>query len=754
MNVGSTAHVDTFVREHLPPREMWPATDWSGVPELSYPGKLNAAASLLDDWVVRGHGDRPALHHTGRTWTYGQLLETANRIAHVLVDECGLVPGGRVLLRAANQPLLVACWFGILKAGGVAVTTMPLLRVRELSGVIEKARVSLAFADESVAADLADALAGRPGARIVTFSANGPSELASLMASKSVAFTNVATSAEDPAIIAFTSGTTGRSKGTVHSHRDLLACTDTYARYVLKPTADDVFIGSPPIAFTYALGGLVLFPMRFGASTALIEQAAPPQLLEGIQRFRATTVVSSPNAYRAMLKLSGISISAVCGRACLPARRCRRRRSTPGTRRLEFDLMDGIGSTEMLHIFVGSEAAEAKSGIDRAAWCRGIARRFVDDDGREVPRGTVGRLAVIGPTGCRYLDDHENQRKYVQHGWNLTGDAYRQDADGYFWYESRTDDMIISSGYNVSGVEVENVLLAHASVAECAVVGAPDEARGHIVKAFVVAAAGVTSSDALARELQDFVKAELAPYKYPRAIEFVSELPRTLTGKLQRYRLRSDMAGTTGTTGTLQFHEPAGWAKPKGYANAVSASGRTVFVAGQIGWDPVTMTFPGGDFAGEVRQALTNVVAALAAAGARPDQITRLTWFITDRDEYLRSQAEIGKVYRDVIGRHFPAMSVVVVAGLVEARARVEIEATAWCSESNDGNDERRTTGTEGIMSTFTIGSVSAAVWRGRVGCADGSRADRGLRDHDSVQHHSRQRAWPCARAGGRHAWL
>jgi enamine deaminase RidA (YjgF/YER057c/UK114 family) len=328
----------------------------------------------------------------------------------------------------------------------------------------------------------------------------------------------------------------------------------------------------------------------------------------------------------------------------------------------------------MLHMFIGSPAAEAKPGSTGRV-VPGFKARVVDEDGREVPRGTVGRLAVTGPTGCRYLDDEANQKKYVQHGWNLTGDAYRHDADGYFWYEARTDDMIVTSGYNVSGVEIENVLIAHASVGECAVVGVPDDARGQIVKAFVVPAAGVGGTDTLARELQDFVKSELAPYKYPRAIEFVAELPRTLTGKLQRYRLRAGAAESP--EGSVSAHEPEGWPRPSGYANAVSATGRTVFVSGQIGWDPVTMKFADADFAAEVRQALANVVAALAAAGARPDQVTRLTWYITDRDAYLSARAEIGRAYREVIGRHFPAMSVVVVQGLIEQRARVEIEATA-----------------------------------------------------------------------------
>jgi 2-aminobenzoate-CoA ligase len=690
-----TAHVDTFVRDHLPPRELWPETDWSGVPELAdATAHLNAASPLLDDWIARGHGARPVLHHAGGTWTYRRLFEAANRIAHVLVDDCGLVPGGRVLLRSANQPMLVACWFAVLKAGGVAVTTMPLLRARELGDMIRKANVTLAVTDASVAADLDAALAGRAGARIIAFNASGPDALETRMATRSDAFHNVETMADDPAIVAFTSGTTGRSKGAVHGHRDLLACADTYGRRVLDPAADDIFIGSPPLAFTYALGGLVLFPMRVGASTALIEQASPPQLLAGIQHFRATIAVTSPTAYRAMLKEAGefdlrSLRKCVSAGETLPAATFDAWHAATGIR-----LMDGLGSTEMLHIFVGSPADEAKSGATGKV-VPGYRAKVVDEQGQEVPRGTLGRLAVSGPTGCRYLDDFDNQRQYVQSGWNLPGDAYRQDEDGYFRYESRTDDMIISSGYNVSGVEVENVLLTHPSVAECAVVGVPDEARGHIVKAFVVTAAGVSGSDALALALQTFVKAGLAPYKYPRAIEFVSELPRTLTGKLQRHRLRTTgtnenerertglpaearraKAGTMGTS-EMQFHEPGGWPKPKGYANAVSAAGRVVFVAGQVGWNPVTLAFEAGDFAAEVRQALSNVVAALAAAGARPDHITRLTWYITDRDAYLRSQRDIGIAYRDVIGRHFPAMSVVVVNGLIENGARVEIEATA-----------------------------------------------------------------------------
>jgi 2-aminobenzoate-CoA ligase len=646
--------------------------DWSVLPGLSYPARMNAVTELLDTWIASGQGERVALHHAGGACTYQRLFDTANRIAHVLVDDYGLVPGGRVLLRSSNHPMLIACWCAVLKAGGVAVTTMPLLRERELEDVIDQAAVSLALTDAAVARDLETALASRAGARLLRFNSDDPGSLDTLMEGRPAQFDTVLTAGADPAIIAFTSGTTGRSKGTVHFHRDLLAVTDTYGRLVLRPEPDDIFIGSPPIAFTYALGGLVLFPLRVGASAVMLEQATPPLLLEGIQQYRATVAFTSPTGYRAMLPQVGqfdLSSLRKCVSAgeTLPASTFEAWLESTGIR-----LMDGIGSTELLHMFIGCPAEDARPGSTGRV-VPGYQAIVVDDDGHEVPAGTVGRLAVSGPTGCRYLDDLDNQRAYVQQDWNLTGDAYRVDADGYFWYQSRTDDMIVTSGYNVSGPEVEDVLLAHASVAECAVVGIPDEARGQLVKAFVVLLHGASASDAVVKELQDYVKSQLAPYKYPRAIEFVTDLPRTLTGKLQRFRLRQAAAAPS----RVSFHEPDGWARPSGYANAASASGRVVFVAGQVGWNPVTCEFEGGNFAEQVRQALENVVAALAAAGARPDQITRLTWYITDRYAYLEQRHAIGVHYREIIGRHFPAMSVVVVAGLIEPGALVEIEATA-----------------------------------------------------------------------------
>ncbi|HEX3125757.1 MAG TPA: AMP-binding protein [Thermoanaerobaculia bacterium] len=530
---GATAHVDTFCRDLLPPPELWPEMDYSGLAELAYPDRMNCAADLLDARVAEGNGDRIAFHFAGGTWTYRELLEKANRIAHVLVDDFGLVPGNRVLLRGFNNPMMAACWFAVLKAGGIVVATMPLLRVRELVYMIDKARIGLVLTDARIRAEADQSAEGR-NVRAVDFNTG---ELEERMEGKPTDFKNCDTAADDIALLAFTSGTTGNAKGTIHFHRDVIAVCDCFPPYVLKPHADDVFAGSPPFAFTYGLGGLILFPMRIGASAVLLEQAAPPHLIKGIQDFKATVVFTAPTAYRAMLPmLPQHDISSL--RACvsagetLPLPTWEAWREATGLR-----IIDGIGSTEILHIFI----SESGDGIRPGATGRavpGYQARIVDEDGNEQPPGTVGRLAVKGPTGCRYLDDPERQRGYVQNGWNLTGDSFSMDEDGYFWYQARTDDMIISSGINISGLEVESVLLEHPKILECGVVGVPDVERGHVVKAFIVLRPGNEGSPELIKELQDYVKSQIAPYKYPRQIDFVESLPRTLTGKLQRFRLR------------------------------------------------------------------------------------------------------------------------------------------------------------------------------------------------------------------------
>jgi 2-aminobenzoate-CoA ligase len=515
------------------------------VPGLEYPDRLNCASELLDRMVASGRGDRTVIRFAGGSWSYADLLARANRIAHVLVDDLGLVPGNRVLLRGFNNPMMAACWFGILKAGGIVVCTMPLLRTRELATTADKARISLALTDARIAADCEAAMrstadgGARAGGRSVSFASGHDYsvELDRLMAQKPDTFANCDTAADDVALIAFTSGTTGEGKGTVHFHRDVLAICDCFPVHVLRAGESDVFCGSPPFAFTYGLGGILLFPMRIGASALLLEQATPPNLLDAIERDRPTVVFTAPTAYRAMCgMLAGRDVSSL--RKCVAAGEALPRATFDAWKSATgISIIDGIGATEMLHIFISASGDDIRRGSTGKA-VPGYEARVVDEQGSPVPNGMVGKLAVRGPTGCRYLDNIERQRAYVQNGWNLTGDSYVLDDDGYYWYQARTDDMIVSSGYNISGPEIEDVLLRHAKVKECAVVGLPDEERGQAVSAFIVLVAEATAAPHLAKELQDFVKSEIAPYKYPRRVEFVGTLPRTATGKLQRYRLR------------------------------------------------------------------------------------------------------------------------------------------------------------------------------------------------------------------------
>ncbi|MCH7345140.1 AMP-binding protein [Pelomonas sp. CA6] len=539
-----TAHRDTFARDHLPPPEQWPDLVFE-LPELQFPERLNCAAELLDRWVAQGQGERPCVQglHLGEwvCWSYAELQAQANRIAHVLVREMGVQPGNRVLLRGANSPMMAACWFAVMKVGAIAVATMPLLRAKELGQVIQKAQVSHALCDARLAEELVLAGSQCPELReLVYYGGDGDAALQARAQRQPAHFDTVDTAADDCCIIAFTSGTTGQPKGTMHFHRDVMAICRCWPPHCLRPNADDIFIGSPPLAFTFGLGGLLLFPLSVGASTVLLEKASPDQLLPAIARHRATVCFTAPTSYRAMAgEVNRHDIASL--RKCVSAGEA----LPAATRQLWKDatgieLIDGIGATELLHIFVSHDEHNARPGATGKP-VPGYRACILDDDGRPLPPGQVGRLAVKGPTGCRYLAD-ERQQAYVQNGWNLTGDAYLMDEDGYFVYQARTDDMIISGGYNIAGPEVEACLLAHPAVAECGVIGVPDEARGQIVKAVVVLKPGVqaelTQDPVLIRALQDFVKASIAPYKYPRAIEFRASLPRTETGKLQRFRLR------------------------------------------------------------------------------------------------------------------------------------------------------------------------------------------------------------------------
>ena len=532
-----SAHVDTFARDNLPPLEQWPELRFD-LPALGYPARLNCAVELLDALVERGFGERLAVVTPTRRLTYAQLRDEADRIAGVLRNDLGLVPGNRVLIRGYNEATTAACWFGAIKAGCIAVTTMPLLRSKELCEAIERARITTALCDARLDVEMRAAAARCPRLeRIVWWNDPSAEGLEARTRAQPVPFANVDTASDDVALIAFTSGTTGSPKGTMHFHRDVLAICDTFPPAHLRTTPDDVFCGTPPLAFTFGLGGLLLFPLRAGATAVLLESAPPEALLGAIAEYGVTITFAAPTAYRAMTPHVGrYDLGSL--RACVSAGETLPVATRAGWKDATgIDIIDGIGATEMLHIFISASGDEIRPGATGKP-VPGFVATILDDDGRELAPGNVGRLAVKGPTGCRYLAD-PRQRDYVFDGWNVTGDAYLLDADGYFWYQARTDDMIVSSGYNIAGPEVEGALLAHSAVAECAVVGVPDEARGHIVKAFIVLAPGIAGDEAMIRELQDWVKAQIAPYKYPRAIEFVAALPRTETGKLQRFKLRA-----------------------------------------------------------------------------------------------------------------------------------------------------------------------------------------------------------------------
>jgi 2-aminobenzoate-CoA ligase len=532
----TSAHIDTFARDHLPPPDQLPAFIFE-LPELQLPPQLNCATELLDKPIAQGHGERVCIRAPGVQWTWRDLQERADRIAHVLTRDLGVVPGNRVLLRAPNNPMLAACWFGVIKAGAIAVATMPMLRAKELKAIIEIGRVTHALCDAALADELRQAIVVSPGfqqARL--FNSDAPDGLEAAMRRHDAPFVAVMTAADDTCLFAFTSGTTGMPKATMHFHRDLIAACRCWPPHVLKPTADDVFIGSPPLAFTFGLGGLLLFPMAALASTVLLEKATPPHLLDAVRDFGATILITAPTSYRALAP-HGAALRATPLRKCVSAGEA----LPAATRALWKDatgieIIDGIGSTELLHIFISADEAHARPGATGVA-VPGYRAEVVDDDDKPVAAGTVGRLRVKGPTGCRYLAD-ERQRAYVRHGWNYTGDAYSMDADGYFHYHARTDDMIVSAGYNIAGPEVEEALLQHPAVAECGVTGAADDERGQIVKAYVVLRAGHARDEAMTKALQDFVKQAIAPYKYPRAVVFVDALPRTATGKLQRFKLK------------------------------------------------------------------------------------------------------------------------------------------------------------------------------------------------------------------------
>ena len=538
-SLGRSAHTDTFTRDNLPPSQLWPDIPLDG---FDYPETLNAGVELTDTMVKRGFGDHVALIGNGRRRTYKELSDWTNRIAQALTEDFGIKPGNRILVRSANNPAMVACWLAATKAGAVVVNTMPMLRSGELGKIVDKAEIALALCDTRLMDELVTcAKTSKFLKQVIGFdgTANHDAELDRIALSKAVTFEAVKTGRDDVALLGFTSGTTGEPKATMHFHRDLLIIADGYAKEILGVTPDDVFVGSPPLAFTFGLGGLAIFPLRFGATATLLENASPANMIEIIETYKATISFTAPTAYRAMLAAmhQGANLSslraAVSAGETLPAPVFDEWIAKTGK-----PILDGIGSTEMLHIFISNrfgDAAPASTGKPVI----GYEAKIVDDDMKEKPRGEIGKLAVRGPTGCRYLAD-KRQSAYVRDGWNLTGDSFTQSPDGYFHFAARNDDIIISAGYNIAGPEVEAALLAHPDVKECAVIGAPDEGRGQIVEAHVVLKDDVLAGVDTIKRLQDHVKATIAPYKYPRSVKFTDALPKTATGKIQRFRLRPE----------------------------------------------------------------------------------------------------------------------------------------------------------------------------------------------------------------------
>lgn len=536
--LSASAHLDTFARDNLPPLEQWPEFNLEG---FDYPEQLNAGVELTDAMVAKGFGDHTALIGNGRQRTYKELADWTNRLAHVLVDNLGVKAGNRVLIRSANNPAMVACWLAATKVGAVVVNTMPMLRAMELGQIVNKAEITHALCDSRLLKEMQICRdASSHLTQLVDFdgTSNHDATLDRLALEKPVRFDAVQTGRDDVALLGFTSGTTGAPKATMHFHRDLLIVADGYAREVLQVTPEDVFVGSPPLAFTFGLGGLAIFPLRFGATATLLEAASPPNMIEIIQKYKATVCFTAPTAYRVMLEAieQGADLSslraAVSAGETLPSPVYDDWMAKTGK-----PMLDGIGATEMLHIFISNRFDDHKPACTGKP-VTGYEAKIIDENGEEVARGEVGRLAVRGPTGCRYLND-DRQPGYVLEGWNVTGDSFKMDADGYLHFLARSDDMIISSGYNIAGPEVEAALLSHPAVRECAVVGAPNAERGMIVQAHIVLADAAPTSET-AKILQDHVKATIAPYKYPRDIRFIDALPKTQTGKIQRYLLKDD----------------------------------------------------------------------------------------------------------------------------------------------------------------------------------------------------------------------
>ena len=665
---------DRFVHSHLPPVTEWPVFLRSDN-QIQSQQAFNLVDRLLGGALQETWADRPLFRSASQTLSYRQVLALVNQRVRVLTEDCQLQAGNRVLIRGGNSIGFALAWLAVVKAGLVAVATMPMLRAKELGDVIGHSQPVLALCDVTLLDDLLIAQSQHTALRqVICFNhADDVHSLESRSAKHSSDPMPSCTHADDIALLAFTSGTTGQPKAACHSHRHIWAACQAWPLHVLQANSDDVVMGTPPLAFTFGLGGLLLFPMVAGACVFFPDGVfSAERMVSLMAEAKCTVCYTAPTFYRQMAAfvlqtpLPHLRLCVSAGEALPDATRRLWREQTG------IELLDGLGATEMFHIFISSPPSESKpASLGKVV--PGYEACVLDAHGREVERGTPGRLAVRGPTGCLYLND-VRQTTYVQAGWNFPGDTVSQDEEGYFFYHARADDMIVSSGYNISGPEIEDALLSHPAVSQCAVIGKPDPERGMLVQAFCVLAADCSNDDVMVKALQDHVKKHLAPYKYPRDIVFVDTLPRTASGKLQRYKLRHQALTKGPAMHTVLC--PPDWLAPKGYANGISARGQQIFVGGQIGWN-ASQQFESDDFIQQTAQALRNVLAVLSCAGAAPEHMVRMTWYVTDRQTYSASLKALGEVYRSIMGKNFPAMTCVVVQALIEPRALVEIEVTA-----------------------------------------------------------------------------
>ena len=543
--------------EYLPPEEMRPEKVYS-IPEVQdYPARLNPARELLDRNVEEGRGGKPALLFQDRVITYGALAEQANRLGNVLASH-GVEEEDRVVILSPNQPLSLVANFAALKLGAVPVPASPLLSPPEVSWVINNSEARALLVHTAMLPLVEKARPEFSSEPVVLGLAPPSDELSKadvesvlpLMEKADAALEAVLREKDRVGILLYTSGTTGKPKGVVHLVEEILAVADTFGHYGWKLRDDDVVFSPAPLAFAAGYGAMAIIPFRFGAAVSIMPRFEPEAAFETVQQHHATVLTILPTSYRKMLQVEGaekrfdLSSVRMCtgGGEALTA-------ETYGQwlDRFGLEIFEGFGTTEMFYVFVSVAVTEKAKPGSIGTPVPGYEVKVVSEEGNEVGPGEIGRMVAKGPTGTLYWRPQEENGRLMESqrhavvgkGWNVVGDYLYGDEDGYFWFVSREDDLIKSSGYRIGPEEIEMVILKHPAVADAGVIGVPDPVRGQNTKAFVVLTEGYAPSGELKQEIIDFCRNDIAVYKLPREVEFVETLPRTVTGKLLRRVLRT-----------------------------------------------------------------------------------------------------------------------------------------------------------------------------------------------------------------------